>query len=1046
MSPSSLLHAAVSRPDADAATVASLLCLHPELASSVDEQGRCPLAAACAAGAPAAVVSILLDAHPAGVRAVEPVSGRCALHHAASRPAPLSVVSLLLAALPSSARARDAAGRTPLHCAAGAGASVAVLDALLESHPPGCSDADASGATPLHHAATFPRHTPGLGFLIRSSAVGACGAADANGATPLHAALLSARPVAPDAVAQLVAAWPEALSVRDGRGRMPLHCAVQRPATVPPAVAAALLAACPSVAGVADEAGHLPLHCAASQRFSHCETLSRLCSAYPPAAFHHAGARRRTPLHCAAACGAGGEAIRVLIAACPAARHALDARGRTPLHLAADAAEPSTDCSGEGGCGQATACAATAAALALACPEVLPLPHAPGRPLRAWLLRSPAAEVDAFVRLAMGDAQLARVAIHDVSRVDALAAAAGALAAADPTICYAVEPAPPPQLAKAVAAARGRTLRDGSAADAAPAAAAAVPHSRVACDALSSASPACRAAMLREGLFLRRYELLRAPPPPQPEPSPVPPGAPPPPPPAAGGSPIVCYSGRRSGTRVLLALDTLAPASTPSHTAPQLVALKCVTSLAKLRREASARAGLSLEYVLPVLRTHVWDHPPPPSAGTLPLAHFSGAAPSVAALLAAEHAEQCFALCVPRHVLVLPACDGTLAAALASRSAVSRASCAERDWPSARRIFADTAAALSHLHSRGRIHGDIRPSNLVRCAPARSGERAWRLIDLDGCVDIAHGHAHAPPPPHAPPRGTYLPDRAAAAWSPPEAVYLPRPNDDGACARPCLKRVPERGVIDAWPPGALRAHPSFDVWALGAVLFEVVSGAPLLSEHMSEHAEQPGDAADAREEGALGADGLRALDAWDRVALEASMRPIGATRPPASLSPADAATFVASRDAAVDLLRWLLAPNPCDRPPMALSLRHAFVVPNGPDAATLQRGMAAASSGGSGGGGGTVGQSQPPSSGGFSSLLLSLFSPAQPAAAVVAQSPTAAAQQAHALWRGLAAALALDRAPPVASGGGSDDDDEASGDSGAGFTPGREPGNDLRAH
>jgi len=392
--------------------------------------------------------------------------------------------------------------------------------------------------------------------------------------------------------------------------------------------------------------------------------------------------------------------------------------------------------------------------------------------------------------------------------------------------------------------------------------------------------------------------------------------------------PLVVYTNEVSGTTVLLAVDTWADESSEHR----LVALKCVRRGDKLAREVTRRQGLSSQFVVPVLRVHV----------------------------GAAVAEEAAARQVPPHVAVLARCDGTLDAALAARPrrgpAAAAPSLAGRDWDAARRLARGLIAALAHIHEEGLVHCDVRPSNVA----AMPGG-AWKLLDLDGAVDFRAGE--------------YVSERCAAAYAPPEGVYIPDASLDPGGV-PGLKTVAERGVLEAWAPASLKAHPSFDAWSLGAVLYHVVADCPLW----------PATAPD----GSLSAEGLRRLAAWDDAACEAKLAPL--LREPLSTEvKGNGTSSAASRDAAVDLLRYLLSPKPRDRPAhLAALLRHSFVDPStGLLRAQLHREAQSGSSTWSGGYGLISGGAS--ATGLSSSVTTALLSPGGLGSA---------------LWRGMSTALA----------------------------------------
>ena len=106
-------------------------------------------------------------------------------------------------------------------------------------------------------------------------------------------------------------------------------------------------------------------------------------------------------------------------------------------------------------------------------------------------------------------------------------------------------------------------------------------------------------------------------------------------------------------------------------------------------------------------------------------------------------------------------------------------------------MFIQLVHCVSHLHDASLIHCDIKPMNIV----LSSGR--WKLIDLDCAVLTADPLITRP---------TY-----STAYFPPEALYVDNEKDH------VYLRIGKEGMIR----DALLAHPSFDVWSLGCVLYQL---------------------------------------------------------------------------------------------------------------------------------------------------------------------------------------------------------------------------------
>jgi serine/threonine protein kinase len=264
------------------------------------------------------------------------------------------------------------------------------------------------------------------------------------------------------------------------------------------------------------------------------------------------------------------------------------------------------------------------------------------------------------------------------------------------------------------------------------------------------------------------------------------------------------------------------------------------------------------------------------------------------------YAEESLLRGLPPFLLILPRADANLREALAGRPDAGPP--AGRDWRAVRRLTASLLLALQPLHEAGLVHAALCPAHCVRVGDSLGGE--WRLLAASSASSSARGEYISPPVP--------------SAFAPPELCrLLPPPADvPGAEARVSLRLTPERSVTDAWEPGSLRADISYDMWALGAILFHAFTGAPLWP-----------DAAGPPGAESLGQAELARLAAWDCVALDAALAPLGAAAAEvAAGSPSDAA---ACRGAAA-MLRWLLQPTPSRRPASVYHLLgHSFLNPAG---------------------------------------------------------------------------------------------------------------------
>mmetsp|Transcript_8728 Transcript_8728/g.25158 ORF Transcript_8728/g.25158 Transcript_8728/m.25158 type:complete len:627 (-) Transcript_8728:126-2006(-) len=136
------------------------------------------------------------------------------------------------------------------------------------------------------------------------------------------------------------------------------------------------------------------------------------------------------------------------------------------------------------------------------------------------------------------------------------------------------------------------------------------------------------------------------------------------------------------------------------------------------------------------------------------------------------------------------------------------------DWIRVRAIAADLLQALDHLHSRGVIHGDLKPQNAMRV-----GE-TWQLIDLDVSCELGAPFGSKPP---------------SSGCCPPEM------------ARVLLDTGGDSGRLREY-----RAAVAYDLWSFGTVLYNLACAVSLWNTDVNDDVLQ---------------DDLRLLAAWDKGAL-----------------------------------------------------------------------------------------------------------------------------------------------------------------------------------
>ncbi len=263
-----------------------------------------------------------------------------ALHAAVELGAPAEVVEALLAAPGALERARE--GELPLLAALKARAPATTALRLLDAHP------GAARWCPCARGAGPPRWATLERFGAAAPGCGGCGHQ-----LPLHAA--AAAGAAPEVVAALIAAHPEAARARFAGAGTPLHVAAAARAEA--GVVLALLSAHPGAAAersAALGAGDVPL-LLALRSGAPAASVAALLAAHPPAALAASGTDGASPLT-AALCAppahaAAPETVAALLAADPSAAARAHPRGAQrgatahlagalPLHAAAAALAP----------------------------------------------------------------------------------------------------------------------------------------------------------------------------------------------------------------------------------------------------------------------------------------------------------------------------------------------------------------------------------------------------------------------------------------------------------------------------------------------------------------------------------------------------------------------------------------------------------------------------------------------------------------------------------------------------------------------------------
>ena len=212
---------------------------------------------------------------------------------------------------------------------------------------------------------------------------------------------------------------------------------------------------------------------------------------------------------------------------------------------------------------------------------------------------------------------------------------------------------------------------------------------------------------------------------------------------------------------------------------PIKVALKLMRLKDQFQREISTRdKEFNQEHVMHVLQTH-------PQVGS---STFDSWPDEVTDVEADATGQLTKANAEKFYLLVMPLADRNLFVALKQER------WAGKNMEEVRHVFVQLVHCVEHMHEKGVLHADLKTLNIVRTA----GQ--WKLIDLDAACVIGKepvGH------------------KSSSAYVPPEAIYVDE-KTDSACVRSVVAVT--KGVANY---ELLTAHPSFDVWSLGCILYQM---------------------------------------------------------------------------------------------------------------------------------------------------------------------------------------------------------------------------------
>ena len=286
---------------------------------------------------------------------------------------------------------------------------------------------------------------------------------------------------------------------------------------------------------------------------------------------------------------------------------------------------------------------------------------------------------------------------------------------------------------------------------------------------------------------------------------------------------------------------------------PSKVALKFMRIKDQFIREVRTRnSNFSADCVVPVLATY-------PSV-TLAMSEYEDVQEVYEAgnILNKAMAEKFF-------LVVLPLAERNMFVALKQERF------AGRDFIEIVHVFVQLIRCVEEMHSKGFLHGDIKPLNIVRI------DSAWKLIDLDASCRIGKD---------------FVGMKYSSAYLPPEAVFID--SEQGVAS---IRHVRQRHIASN---DLLMADTSFDVWSLGCLLYQLCHPQvlPLFP--------SAGQDDNLMESGPY-SDTLTDLGMWT------------------SSTKSSKLSVFKDHPEAMNLLAQMLTKDPSKRPPLSRILRHPFL-------------------------------------------------------------------------------------------------------------------------
>jgi serine/threonine protein kinase len=217
------------------------------------------------------------------------------------------------------------------------------------------------------------------------------------------------------------------------------------------------------------------------------------------------------------------------------------------------------------------------------------------------------------------------------------------------------------------------------------------------------------------------------------------------------------------------------------------------------------------------------------------------------------------------YCVVFPYADRTLFQALKNE---------QFDDGEMRFIFIQLVKCVQHLHCKGILHGDLKPMNIMR------DNGKWKLIDFDAACRIGSDNVGW---------------KSSTAFMPPESIY------SNQFLNIAVVRSPSNQMLyhDQVDIELLLAHPSFDIWSLGCILYQLChpDRQTLFFANRDDNLRLDDDEAQ---------DSIWMLSGWGRDIMRRKLKDI-------------------KDDNARNLISQILSPDPKDRPSLSRILAHPYV-------------------------------------------------------------------------------------------------------------------------